>query len=206
MCRATIVLGAAWCAAVMAVSAARADVSGEVARIENLPRSRRLAEYESLADRKALSDADRTAVIKAFAKHAAKVSPVYGKSSHKIDPKRWQLMLEYAHQRDPQNPDVAFALCQLLIDQKKYAEARPVAEAFLKARPEDHFAKAWAGYCRLKTSGGASGAPRLLTFPLHFCVITRNPQAQARATLAQCREEVDIFNRSFVTLDGKPLV
>jgi hypothetical protein len=189
---------------ILVSSPLRADVSGEIARIEKLPRTRRLAEYETLADRKALSDADRTAVIKAFANHATKVSPVYGTSTHKIDPARWQKMLEYAFKQDPTDKEVLFALCQLLIDTKKHAEARPYAQAFLKAHEEDHFAKAFSQYCQAKA--GAAAGPRVLTFPLHFCVITKNPQAQERATQAQCREEVEIFNRSFVTLEKKPLV
>jgi hypothetical protein len=196
------------CLAILAgipAAVACADVADEIARIEKLPRTRRLAEYEALAERKVLSDADRAAVVKAFAKHAAKVSPVFGKSSHKIDPKRWQLMLEYGHKQDPRDRDVLFALCQLLIDQKKYADARPFAEALLKLDADDHFAKAWSEYCRAKAAGTANPA-ELLTFPLHFCVLTRSPQARERATAEQCRTEVDIFNRSFVTFEGKPLV
>jgi hypothetical protein len=190
----------------MSASAARADVSGEIARIETLPRSKRLAEYELLADRKNLSDADRTAVIKAFAKHASKVSPVYGRSAHKIDATRWQKMLEYALKQDPQDKDLLFALCQLLIDQKKYAEARPFAQAFAKTNADDHFAKAWSQYCQFKAGNPAAAPAKLPVFPLHFCVITKNPDAQKRATLEQCREEVEIFNKSFLTLEGKPLV
>ena len=200
-----IALSAVWYTG-LACSMARADVSGEIARIEKLPRTKRLAEYESLASRTMLAETDRAAVVKAFAKHAAKVSPVFGKSSHRIDPKRWQLMLEYAHARDPQHRDVLFALCHLLIDQKKYADARPFAEAFLRAHAGDHFARAWAEYCRLKASSAAAESADVLTFPLHFCVLTRNPRAHERATLAQCQAEVGIFNRSFVTLEGKPLV
>jgi hypothetical protein len=203
MCKTTIVLGVLWPAFLVAV-AAHADVSDEIARIEALPRTKRLAEYVAFADRRSLSDADRTEVIKAFAKHASKLSPVYGSSTHKIDVKRWQLMLEYAHKQDPRDHDVAFALIQLLIDQKKYAEAQPFCEAFAMAHSDNHFAKASTQYCRLKT--GPAASPKLRTFPLHFCVITRNPQAEQRATLEQCQKEVEIFNRSFVTLDGKALV
>src|SRR5688572_10778317 len=79
------------------LSMVRADVSLEIARVEKLPRSSRLAEYEVLAAKKGLSKADRTDVIKGFARHAGKVSPVYGKSSHRIDAKRWQAMLAFAH-------------------------------------------------------------------------------------------------------------
>ena len=189
-----------------AVLVARAEVTGEIARIEKLPRTRRLAEYEALASRKMLSDADRTAAVKAFAKHAAKVSPAFGKSSHKIDASRWQRMLEYGHQQDPRDRDVLLALFQLLIDQKKYADARPFAEALVKLDADDHFALAWSEYCRSKTDGAVAKPAELLTFPLHFCVLTGSPQAREKATAARCQAEVDIFNRSFVTLEGKPLV
>jgi hypothetical protein len=188
----------------LAASIARGDVSAEIARIEKLPRTRRLAEYEALASRKMLSEADRAAVVKAFAKHAAKVSPAFGKSSHKIDPQRWQRMLEYGHKQDSRDRDVLFALCQLLIDQKKYADARPFAEALLKLDADDHFAQAWSEYCRSQTPGAKPA--ELLVFPIHFCVLTRNPQASERATAVQCQAEVEIFNRSFLTLEGKPLV
>ena len=201
-----IVLSMISCAGLAIGSVATADVKSEIARIEALPRTKRLAEYEQLAARKALTDADRTAVVQAFAKHASKVSPVYGKSTHRIDAALWLRMLQYAFKHDPQNKEVLFALCQLLIDQKKYADARPIAEAFEKSYADDHFAKAWSEYCRMKTARGSDGPAKVLVFPLHFCVITRNPQAQQRATLEQCREEVEIFNRSFLTLEGKPLV
>jgi hypothetical protein len=203
MDKTTIVLVVIW-HSFLAATLARADVSGEIARIETLPRTKRLAEYEALAERRSLSDADRTAVIKAFAEHAAKLSPVYGSSAHKIVAKRWQLMLKYAFKRDSQNHDVAFALIQLLIDQKKYGEALPYAQAFAKAHPDNHFAKAWSQYCKSKNESASAASP--LTFPLHFCVITRNPQAHERATRQQCQEEVEIFNRSFVTLDGMALM
>ena len=187
-------------------SVVHADAQEKIAGVEALPRTRRLAEYERLAADRTLSAAERTVIIKAFAKHASKVSPVYGKSTHRIDANRWQLMLEYAYQQDPQDAEILFALCQLLIDQKRYDEAIPFAQAFLKTRPKDHFAIAWSEYCRSKTSVGTSQRPPLLTFPLHFCVLTSNPQAQHRATLAQCQKEVDIFNRSFLTIDGRSLV
>lgn len=76
-------------------------------------------------------------VVKAFAKHAAKLS-----LTHKIDARRWQRMLEYADQQDPRDHDVARAVIQLLIDQKKDEEALPYCEAFAKAHADNHSAKA----------------------------------------------------------------
>jgi hypothetical protein len=200
-----IALSGAACTVLLA-SSAFAAVSDDISRIEKLPRTRRLAEYESLADRTSLSDPDRTAVIKAFARHAAKVSPVYGASTHKIDVAKWQRMLEFAHQQDPQDQDVLFGLCQLLIDQKKYAAARPFAQVFARLDADNHFALAWSEYCQSRTAATAAPPAPLLEFPLHFCVITRSPEAQRRATREQCQREVEIFNESFVTVERKPLV
>jgi hypothetical protein len=39
----------------------------------------------------------------------------------------------------------------------------------------------------------------LLTFDIHFCVITSNKAAHAKATLAQLKKEVDILNQYFVS-------
>lgn len=49
-------------------------------------------------------------------------------------------------------------------------------------------------------------AAELLTFDIHFCVITSNKAAQAKATLAQLKKEVDILNRYFVSERGEKLV
>jgi hypothetical protein len=46
----------------------------------------------------------------------------------------------------------------------------------------------------------------LLTFDVHFCIITSNTNAHARASLAQMRREVEILNTFFVREDRKPLV
>lgn len=49
-------------------------------------------------------------------------------------------------------------------------------------------------------------AGELLTFDIHFCVITSNKAAHAKATLAQLKKEVDILNRYFVSERGEKLV
>ena len=41
---------------------------------------------------------------------------------------------------------------------------------------------------------------------LHFCVITGNPEAQRKASIAQLKKEVDILNKTLVTIDHKPIV
>lgn len=184
---------------------AAADVAGVLAEIEGGPRGKRVAAYESLADRRGLSDADRAAVVKAFAGDAKKLSPAFGESAHRIDTKRWRLMLDFGLRHDPKNRDMLFALCQLLIDEKHYADALPVARVFAEADPDGHAAKAWKQWCEVKASR-AGAEPKRLTIPLHFCVLTRNPAAQAKATREQCQKEVEILNAGFRGLDGTPLV
>jgi hypothetical protein len=49
-------------------------------------------------------------------------------------------------------------------------------------------------------------AAELLTFDVHFCVITSNKAAHAKATLAQLNKEVDILNQYFVSESRAPLV
>jgi hypothetical protein len=73
----------------------------------------------------------------------------------------------------------------------------------LKAHPDNHEAKAYVAWCS-RTAEAKTSA--VLEFPLHFCVLTKNPAAIKQVSEAQCRREVDIFNQSFVTRDGKPLV
>jgi hypothetical protein len=83
----------------------------------------------------------------------------------------------------------------------------PVARAFREAHPENHYALAWLAWCESPPAPAANPKPgELLTFPVHFCVLTRNPQAHRVATPEQCRKECDILNATFRTLDGKPLV
>lgn len=190
-----------------AVNPAVADATGRIKQIELLDRAQRLAAYEQAADLRGLSEADRVDVIQAFAAHARRVSPQYGESTHRIDVELWQQMLAYAFERDPEHYDVAFALCQLLIDQRKYDEALPVAEAFVKKYPQDHQALAWSRWCRDRTSGGAAGSDaEPPEFPLHFCVLTRNPEAHSKATQEECERAVRILNAGFVSRDRRPPV
>jgi hypothetical protein len=177
----------------------------EMARIEKLPRAKRVASLEALADRKGLSDKDRLAVIAAFAGHAQNLSPHYGKGTYAIDKGRWREMLEWAHQRDPKNRDVTVGLLQLLIDDRQHKAALPIAREFLKQKPEDHAAQAWSSWCEKKLAGSAPAKP-LLKFPLHYCVLTRNPQAAKLVTRELCLRETEIFNESFRTLAREPLV
>jgi hypothetical protein len=112
---------------------------------------------------------------------------------------------------DPQKPEVnvALALSQLLVDANDPAAAGPVITAFKKAAPGNHSALAWSKW--LETAGPNRRTPdgsqnALLSFPVHFCVLTSNPAAHRAATLQQCRKECDILNSTFRALDGTALV
>jgi hypothetical protein len=181
-----------------------AGVAEDIAAIEQQPRVKRIAAYETLVDRKMISNADRLLAVKAFAAHAKKLSPVFGVSTPPIDAKLWQQILAWGHEQDETHADIAEALCQLLIDQQRNSDALPVAQAFLKAHPDNHEAKAYVAWCTRAVA--KKNTQELLEFPLHFCVLTRNPDAIAKATEQQCRKEVEIFNKAFVTREGKALV
>ena len=55
-------------------------------------------------------------------------------------------------------------------------------------------------------SGLANAASELLSFDVHFVVLTRNSDAHRIATVEQLRREVDILNQFFVTERRQPLV
>jgi hypothetical protein len=186
---------------------ALADPAPVIARIERLPRKERLRAYEvALADR-SLPPADRPALVKAFARHAQQVSPLYGKSDFLWNEARWmEILLQGFDARKP-DADVALALAQIYIDAKNPRAASPVVSAFKAAFPGHHHALAWSEWCALaEQEKGSPGSRELLTFPVHFCILTRNPAAHRVATLEQCRKECDILNSTFRTLDGAPLV
>lgn len=179
-------------------------IAVEIGKIEKLPKAARVPQFEMLAARQGLSDKDRLAVVVAFAAHAVNLSPHYGRGSHVIDRKQWRTMLEWAHERDAANRDVMVALLQLLLDDREYREASPLAQAFARTAPDDHAAKAWNQWCSAKLT--RTTEKPLLKFPLHYCVLTRNPRAVTVATREQCLKETEIFNDSFRTLDRAPLV
>jgi hypothetical protein len=181
------------------------------ADIERLPRAKRLGAYErALADER-LTPQDRLELTRGFARHAATVSPVYGKGGFPFDEKKWIATLRRGFDADPRDPHVAHALAQLLIDRGEHQAALPVVKAFAEAHPKNHYALAWLAWCESR-QGRASAAQKgrtkaeLPAFGVHFCVLTRNPEAHRAATPAQCRKEVDILNATFRTLDAEPLV
>jgi hypothetical protein len=191
----------------LAVVDARADVKATIEGIERMPRRARLAAYESaIADRKIMAQ-DRVELIRAFARHAQALSPVYGKDRFGFDDSKWATTLKQGFDADPRDADIAQALTQLLIDRNDLPGALPVARAFRAAHPQNHYAVAWSAWCESPKTLAANPKPgELPIFPVHFIVLTRNPQAHRVATLAQCRKECDILNATFRTLDGKPLV
>ena len=186
-------------------SAQAQGVAPEIAAIEKLPRKARVPQLEVFAARPNLSDPDRLSAVIAWAAHAKDLSPQYGMGTYPIDVKRWRTMLEWAYERDAGHRDVTMALLQLLLNEADYKAALPIAQAFVKAAPQDHAAKAWSQWCTEKLASNPGAKPRL-TFPVHFCVLTRNPQAAAKATREQCLKETEIFNEQFRTLAKKPLV
>ena len=181
------------------------DVSAVVDSVERLPRTGRLAAYEAAMVRPGVSEADRVALIRTFSQHAKRLSPHHGPTSYRFDPSRWFAILNHGFKADPADADIMEALCKLLIDHQKYREALPVAAAFEKAHPEHHHAVAWHAWCKSKLEPDGQPAP-VLTFPVHFCVLTRNPSAHRAATIDQCRKECEILNSTFRAADGRVLV
>jgi len=180
-----------------------ADTKSTIDSIERLPRPKRLSAYEkAIADTKNSAAADRLDLTRAFARHAQAVSPALGKGKFAFDGDAWILILKDGFAADPRDADIAIALAQLQIDRGDTKAALHVVKAFKAGHPQHHHALAWIAWCE----SGGKPKEETLTFPVHFCVLTKNPAAEKAATLQQCRKEVDILNSTFRTLDGKPLV
>ena len=184
------------------------DEQTTINAIERLPRSQRLTAYPNALKRSGVSDNDRMALIKAFAKHAKIVSPHYLKSDRVWNPKSWVSILDEGFKRNPNDPDIAWALAQLHINDANYSKALPIVESFKKSNPNHHHALAWHALCNSKKDGSKLRPARgkLLIFPLHFCVLTRNPSAHKVATIRQCRKDCDTLNATFRTHNGDTLV
>ena len=187
---------------------ARADTQATIDAIEQLPRAQRLDAYREAVDERGLSRSDRLALVKAFANHARLVSPHYEKTDRPLDTQAWGMILEAGLQADPRDATIAEALARLHINDKRYSRAVPAILAMRRSLPDDHRPLAWQALCNSRRDGAKLRPNRrtMLTFPLHFCVLTRNPEANKVATLVQCRKECDIANKTFVTHDGDPLV
>lgn len=186
----------------------QAGVQATIDAIERLPRARRLTAYPDAINRRGISADDRLTLIKAFANHARYVSPHYLKTNRVWNPKPWISILEEGFKADPNNLAIAWSLAKIYINDAAYSKATPIVESFKKARPNHHHALAWHALCTSQKDGTTLRPDRddMLTFPLHFCVLTRNPSAHRVATLQQCRKECDILNATFRTHTGDALV
>jgi hypothetical protein len=191
----------------LAAAAAHADVKATIASIEKLPRGKRLAAYEQALADKRLAQRDRTELIHAFAGHAAVLSPLYGKGKFPFNTQTWIALLREGFNTDPRDARIACALAGLYIDRSDYRAALPVVKALRDAHPGDYYAAPWLAWCESQQASAAHGIPGgVHVIPIHFCVLTRNPQAHRVATPTQCHKECDILNGCFRTLDGKLLV
>ena len=175
------------------------DVTNFIAKTEQLPRVQRIRAYENALSPRRIDTASRLAITKAFAAHALKLSPLYSPSV-KWSVKPWTVALRTGWAADPSDLTLSIAYCQLLVDAGDKRSLATVARQFQQAHPNSHEANAWAAL-----SAGTLGREPL-DFPLHFCILTKNPVANRNATETQCKREVEILNSTFRTSGGKPLV
>jgi hypothetical protein len=131
-------------------------------------------------------------------------SPLYSDRKFPHDVSRWVRLLTAGGggAEELTDPVLAPALLGLLLDRNELEQAAPIAEAFQRAHGDNHMANAAVAWCAAR--GRLPERP--LVFPVHFCVLTRHPEAAAMATEAQCRKECEILNAGFRTLKGEVLV
>jgi len=195
--------------AVLATVGSERALAGDINRIKNLIPSKRVTQCLRVLQSRSLSKDDRQLLIAIFAQDAKNLSPLYGHSNLPIDEGEWTEILSEGLQNDPVNQDIVFALAHLLINSRQYTKALDVITPYHKVKP-GHETTAWLEYCRAHTNLNIqpthpqTEAPPVID--LHFCVITGNPDAQDKASIAQLKKEVDILNNTFVTLAGEPIV
>lgn len=176
------------------------------AAIERLPRTQRPAAYERAAAPGNLPAANRLALIQGLARHAKDVSPQYQNEPLPWNTTAWMALLRRGWEAAPTDASIGLALVRLHIDARQYSAAQPVITALDRAHPDNHEVNAFQAACQSAKDGSPVAPPGpLKTFPLHFCVLTRNPVAQRVATEAQCRKECEILNATFRTRDGRQL-
>ncbi|MDG2223710.1 MAG: hypothetical protein P8L85_20185 [Rubripirellula sp.] len=187
---------------------AGAEVTSTIAAIEQLHRARRLIAYPEAIRQPRIALADRLALTIAFSKHVKKVSPHYLRTRRAWDLDAWISILERGFQAAPQDPDIAWSLAQIHINERRYSKALPIAEAFKQANPNHHHAVAWQIACNSLCDGTPlrSNPKNIRVMPVHFCVLTKNPTASQLATMDQCRQECEILNHNFRSSDGHALV
>jgi len=180
-----------------------------IADIERLPSCRKVEEYLRLLKQRSLTHETRQQLIAAFAKHARHLSIQYGPSKIKINETEWIALLSEGSKAHPTDQSITYALTQLLINNKQYAKALQTITPYHKASPS-HESTAWIEYCQQKLSDKAANyttsSKAIPEVDLHFCVITANPEAHRKASVEQLQKEVDILNRTFVTLARKPII
>jgi hypothetical protein len=180
-----------------------------VADIERLPSCTKVEEYLRLLKQQSLTHETRQQLISAFAKHARHLSRQYGPSSIKIAEAEWITLLSEGSKALPTNQDIAYALTHLLINKKQYTKALQAITPYHEASPS-HESTAWIEYCQQKLKEKATlsttSSQAIPEVDLHFCVITANPETHRKASIEQLKREVDILNRTFVTLARKPIV
>jgi hypothetical protein len=187
---------------------AQAAASSTVTSVERLPRTQRLEAYEKAAAANGLSPTDRVTLIQGFARHAKDVSPHYQSGNWTANTSAWMALLRKGLETSPTDLNIGLALARLHMDARQYSAALPIVTALKRAHDDHHEVNAFLDACR-PAKDNTTIAPEeksLLTFPLHFCVLTRNAGAQRVATLEQCRKETDILNSTFRTREGRQLV
>ena len=175
------------------------DVQSFITQTEQLPRLQRIRAYETALSQRRIDPVSRLTITKAFARHAIKLSPLYSPLT-KWDAKPWIAALGAGWEADPSDLTLSIAYCQSLIDAGDKRRFATVTKQFQQSHPSSHEANAWAALA----AGNLNQGP--LEFPVHFCVLTKNPVANQNATEAQCKREVDILNNTFLTSDGNQLV
>ena len=186
-----------------------AAAQSPIETIKSFPEKQRTARVtaclEYLHDA-SISGATRLELIKLFAVDAMLLSPRYGCNGFAIDEGEWLGLLTEGWEAAPTHTETVYALTQILINMKQYARAKVVIEPFVPLHPEYQMPPAFLEYAENKLAQGDHWPDQVLEFPVHFTVITNNPEATRRATLTQLHEEVAILNRRFVDLNGDPIV
>ncbi len=186
----------------------RAMAGDAIETVKSLPekqRTERIATCLELLHDSSISQATRVELIKLFAGDARLLSSHYGCNSIRIDEKEWINILTEGLEHAPGHTEVVYALTQLLINTGQYEKALEVIRPYAPLHPEYLIPPTWIEYCETKLQQGGKRPEVIPEFDIHFCVITKNPEARKRATLAQLHEEVAILNRRFVDLKGDPI-
>ena len=188
----------------------RSQAKTIIANIEKLPRSERLVEYVKILKNETLSPNTRQKLVGSFAKHVFYVSPLYGKSNVPINEKAWISLFIEGWKSNPSDPDIAMALTQMLINQKEYKQALEIIRPFHEKNPKKHEASAWYEWAFEKANSTGTSLKEVKKnipeFDVHFCVITKNPEAHKKATLNQLHKEISILNKYFHSLKNQPIV